>query len=176
MNRANARIRVLLTYLTSIAIAAGFVIGLAGPAFASGTRVPNPIPFGDDVQVRDKVRSEYDLGKKTAQFIAQYRDDIAVVSGNLGNSGRVLDVKITQVFAAGGGAFSGPKWMELTGTLKQVGKHVASFRAKRFSTGGAFGALKGTCAIIGRCTKTLGKDVAMWLKDPKDGAKLGDAR
>jgi hypothetical protein len=65
--------------------------------------------------------------------------------------------------------------MTVTGTLTEDDKPVASFRAKRFSTGGAFGGFKGTCSIIGRCTKAIAGDIAAWLKSPVDGAELGDA-
>ncbi len=40
--------------------------------------------------------------------------------------------------------------------------------------GGFMGAYKGTCALLGRCTKTLGKDIAEWLKNPVNNATLGD--
>ena len=42
--------------------------------------------------------------------------------------------------------------------------------------GGAFGAFKGTCSIIGRCTKALGQDIATWLTAPTQNAEIGDAR
>ena len=64
----------------------------------------------------------------------------------------------------------------MKGELYDRGKQIGSFRAKRFSGGGAFGAFKGTCAIIGRCTKTLGQDIATWLAAPTQNAELGDAR
>jgi hypothetical protein len=30
--------------------------------------------------------------------------------------------------------------------------------------------------VLGRCTVTIGEDIAHWLKSPVDGAKLGDQR
>ena len=84
--------------------------------------------------------------------------------------GRVLALEITEVHAPGGGAFSGPKWMSVKGELFDNGKQIGSFRAKRLSTGGAFGGFKGTCAIIGRCSKTLGSDIAGWLGSPTPNA------
>jgi hypothetical protein len=66
--------------------------------------------------------------------------------------------------------------MEVTGTLMQDDQAVAAFRAKRFTTGGAFGGFKGTCSIIGRTTKAIGRDIAAWLQNPVDGAELGDAQ
>ena len=83
---------------------------------------------------------------------------------------------ITEVTAFGGGAWSGAKWMTVKGTLVENDKPIASFRAKRYSTGGAFGGFKGTCSIIGRCTKAIAQIIAEWLKNPVDGARLGDAQ
>ncbi len=66
--------------------------------------------------------------------------------------------------------------MEVKGQLMENGQPVASFRAKRFSTGGAFAGFKGTCSIIGRCARAIAEDISIWLKNPVDGAEIGDAR
>jgi hypothetical protein len=65
--------------------------------------------------------------------------------------------------------------MTVKGELYDRGKQIGSFRAKRYTTGGAFGAFKGTCSIIGRCTKTIGEDIARWLAAPTQNAIIGDA-
>jgi len=59
--------------------------------------------------------------------------------------------------------------------LKENGEVIGSFTGARYSGGGAFGGFKGTCAILGRCIETLGKDIATWLKDPTMNAMLGNA-
>ncbi len=136
--------------------------------------IPAEVPYHSDTIAPSKVRAECDLGAKVANFIRKYNRDVEVSDNPA--EGHYVDMSITQVHAPGGGAWSGPKWMEVTGTLMKDGITVASFRAKRFSTGGAFAGFKGTCAIIGRCTKAIGKDIGEWLKDPRDGAELGDAQ
>jgi hypothetical protein len=68
----------------------------------------------------------------------------------------------------------GGQWVTVKGTLSRRGKKTVSFKASRASMGGFMGAYKGTCALLGRCTKTLGKDIAAWLKNPVDKATLGD--
>ena len=40
--------------------------------------------------------------------------------------------------------------------------------------GGAFAGYKGSCSVLGRTVKAMGKDVAQWLKAPTDEAALGD--
>ena len=97
--------------------------------------------------------------------------------GAVPSQGHYIDMAITQVHMPGGGAWSGPKWVEVKGTLHEGdGDAVASFRAKRFSTGGAFAIVKGNCIIVRRCARAIADDIALWLTNPIDGAEIGDAR
>ncbi len=136
--------------------------------------IPAVVPIAEHVDVSQAVRNECQLGEKVSEFLAQSASNVAVSADP--KVGRYLRMEITEVVATGGGAWSGPKWMTVKGTLLENDKPIASFRAKRFSTGGAFGGFKGTCAIIGRCTKKIAEDIAVWLKAPVDGAELGDAQ
>ena len=136
--------------------------------------IAKAVPIHEDTSIRAAVREECMLGEKVSSFLTKYAKNVEF--SDEPNNGKYIEMSITEVHASGGGAFSGPKWMEVTGTLMQDGAPTASFRAKRFSTGGAFGGLKGTCSIIGRCTKAIAKDISVWLKNPVDGAELGDAR
>lgn len=137
--------------------------------------IPAVVPFAEDANVPAAVKDECKLGEKVSSFVSKFSKGSVEVSENVAE-GQYVNMSITEVHAPGGGGWSGPKWMEVAGTLQENGKSVASFRAKRFSTGGAFGGFKGTCSIIGRCTKALGKDIAKWIKNPVDGAELGDAK
>ncbi len=145
-------------------------------AFAADAKItiPRAVPFSDNASVPQAVRDECELGEKVSAFLNRYASNVQVSDTHGG--GPYIDMAITEVHAPGGGAFSGPKWMEVTGTLMDNNKAIASFRAKRFSTGGVFGPFKGTCSIIGRCTKAIARDISDWLKHPVDGAELGDAR
>ena len=66
--------------------------------------------------------------------------------------------------------------MSVRGALHENGKVIGSFCAKRINGGGPFGQFKGTCAIVGRSAKVIGRDIAGWLEKPTQDAKLGDAR
>ena len=83
--------------------------------------------------------------------------------GDSAGNGKLLKVTIIHVQGVGGGAYSGPKSMTVRAEVLQSGKVVASTTKERTSGGGAFGGMKGTCAIFGRVAKTLGSDVAGWL-------------
>jgi len=157
------------------------VIGVAALLFASGAgatvMVSRTIPFGEDSGARQAVRDECTLQTRVPAFIQEFAPDVQLVDGPLPTkSGRALELSIIEVHAPGGGVFSGPKWMAVYGKLWDAGKLVGSFRAKRFTTGGAFGAFKGTCSILGRCAKAIGMDVGKWLEKPTMDAELGDAR
>ena len=170
--------KLLMRSLACCALAAGALAVAALPAAADTVKIQRSIPFGSTAQVTAAVRDSCQLQTKVPEFIKESAGaSVELVDGPLNRKlGRVLEMEISEVHAAGGGAFSGPKWMTVKGELFDRGKQIGSFRAKRFTTGGAFGAFKGTCSIIGRCTKALGQDIAGWLAAPTQNAELGDAR
>ena len=145
---------------------------------ADQIKIASDIPFADSADVRDAVRNECNLGGKLSSYILQYGKDkdlnIVQSADNTDEQGKVLRMEISEVHGAGGGAWSGPKAVEIEGTLFQNGKEIGTFHGSRHSGGGAFGGFKSTCAIFGRCVKALGKDVARWLESPTMKASLGD--
>ena len=151
-----------------------FVSAAAVPADQGSVKVLRTIPFDADA-ASQKIQDECELQNKVPKFLDAYSERVELVDGSLGKSGRILELEITEVHAPGGGAFSGPKWMTVEGVLRDNGREVGSFTASRYSGGGVFGAYKGTCAIVGRCAKTLGKDIANWLENPQKGSKLGNS-
>ncbi len=140
--------------------------------------VPDKIPFGKTTKVSDNVRAECKLEEKIAKFIVDYgkKHSYQIVKEKPSSgSYMVLSAEIISVVGTGGGAWSGSKSVKIQGDLKdQARKVIATFTAGRVSGGGAFAGYKGTCAILGRCTKTIGKDVAGWLANPTNDAMLGD--
>ncbi len=144
----------------------------------SGTLVIKPIAYKKDMYVREAVKDECDLDGKLAQFIEQYAADQyadIISDGSSAPAGaQVLTIEIEEVMGAAGGAWSGAKAVMIKGEVSESGKVLGDFRARRYSGGGMFAAYKGTCAILGRCVKTLGRDVAEWLRHPTPKAALGD--
>lgn len=144
----------------------------------TGTLIIKPIAFRKDAYIRDAVRQECDLDGKLSKFIkenaaGQYAN-IVTDSDSSSADAQVLTVEIEEVQGAAGGAWSGTKDVMIKGSLSQKGKMLGDFKARRYSGGGMFGGYKGTCAILGRCVKTLGRDVAEWLTHPTSQAVLGD--
>jgi len=159
-----------------VLLSASLAILAAAPAVAETVKVAKSIPYAESSEVREKVQAECALQTKIPAFLAQYSSDVELVDGDPGSEGRVLTIEIIAAHAPGGGAFSGPKSVSVSGVLKENGATIGNFRAARYSTGGAFGGWKGTCAIVGRCAKAIGKDIAGWLKNPGKDSLLGDAQ
>jgi len=156
-------------------LVAGTGLGFSSAAYAGSVKVPKSIEIASTAGATPAVESECKLQTQVPAYLAEASTDVELVDGKP-KSGRYLTLEITQVHAPGGGIFSGPKWLEVSGTLKDGGKTVGKFRVKRASAGGPFGQFKGTCGILNRCAKTIGQDIAAWLANPVDSAELGDAR
>ena len=144
----------------------------------TGTLIIKPIGFNKDAYIRDAVKQECDLGGKLVQFVEQNAAgqyaNIVTDSNTDSADAQTLTMEIGEVQGAAGGAWSGAKSVVIKGSLSQKGKILGDFKARRYSGGGMFGGYKGSCSILGRCVKTLGKDVAEWLTHPTSQAVLGD--
>lgn len=150
-------------------------------SLATGTlNLQDKAPYDKSVSVPLAVQAECGLEEKIVGFVqssARGFDKVVLVNDAAkAGDGKSLAIKITGITGFGGGAWSGPKNLTIEGTLRENGKVTGTFRATRVSGGGAFGAYKGTCAILDRCAKALGTDVANWLANPIMDARLGDAR
>lgn len=160
---------------------AGVVVLVALLPFSSfaadSITIPKAVPFAKGISVPDAVKAECQLPEKISQFVKESASGVDIKVADTvssGTPGKALVMQITGVQGTAGGAWSGAKAVTVEGTLYSGGKAVGSFKAIRHSGGGAFGGYKGTCSILGRCTKAIGKDVAEWLQSPTMNAKLGE--
>ncbi len=166
--------------LAAVAVSGCVVLGNIAVADDTGPiTIPAEAKYSDDAPVSPNVRGECQLEKELADWIKTFAEKLSVpvtvaAGGDAKPTGRVLDVKITNVIGAGGGAWSGAKSVQVKGELRDGDKVIATFGGSRMSGGGAFAGFKGTCSIMGRCVKALGKDIAEWMKNPKPNARLGD--
>jgi hypothetical protein len=167
----NSKLAIVSTAITLLVIAL--------PAAAETYTVANIVPFAENSQASNDVKSSCALDTRLPQFIekAAKRGVDVVISGDPleDAEGKVLYLEIVHVLGTGGGAWSGAKSVTVEGVLKENGEVIGSFTGARYSGGGAFGGFKGTCSMLGRCVQAIGKDIAGWLKNPTMNAMLGDA-
>jgi hypothetical protein len=153
-------------------------IALLGTAFAlfaaaaahAGVQIPRSISIAPNAGATGAVQQECQLQTAVPAAIQQAAADAQLVDAPA-KGGRWLELTITEVHAPGGGLFSGPKWMAVSGKLHDRGKVVGSFRAKRVSTGA-----RSTCGSLQKIATVIGQDVALWLSAPSLNAEIGDAR
>lgn len=167
--------------LRVLLMATATTLPVAAMAGGGALTVQKKAAFDKSMNVSDAIRAECELERKIPEFVEEFAKkdfDSVVMSDQVSAStkGNALSMKITDVSRIGGGAWSGPKFVTVEGTLWQNGKVAGTFRATRYSSGGAFGGYKGTCAILGRCAKAIGKDVAGWALAPSMDARLGDSK
>lgn len=72
---------------------------------------------------------------------------------------------------AGGGVYSGAKWMEIDGKLMDEDKLIGSFTVRRWT-------IKGwtSCGVVERLGEELSDDILNWLKAPGMNTLIGDAK
>ena len=137
-------------------------------------------PYQADHDIAKKIIDECTtLGSKLASFTKSFasKKDIKinlVDSINTSASGKTLKVEISDAVSAGNAFIGHRKFVEVKGSLWENGKKIGSFRGQRSSGGGAFAGYKGSCSVLGRCVKTLGKDIAAWLENPKERTRIGE--
>lgn len=148
---------------------------MSGTIAAQSLTVQRPVPYAEDNDIADNIKTECKIGEQLADFVKEYAGTPVEFSGGpLDTSrGRVLQLEITDAVSMGNAWLGHQKYTKVRGTLYDHGKKVASFKARRNSMGGAFGGYKGSCSVLGRTVKVLGEDIGAWLKAPRDGASLG---
>jgi len=154
-------------------------LSITGAAFADSIVIDDKVAFAKNAEIRQAVRDECQLEEKFTQFLDEYisDQDITVVTANSDKAKGInkrLHIEIDRVEGGGGGAWSGGKMVHAVGSLKENGKIIGSFKVQRTSGGGAFGAFKGTCSILGRDVKAMAKDVSRWIVSPSKDARLGE--
>jgi hypothetical protein len=157
--------------------AAAVLLCCATSAMADTIHVQDPIPFSETSYIADNIKAECRMGAQLATSLGsnapKFGNSIAFDEAPA-DQGRVLKLELVEAQSAGN-AFSGHfKSATVRGVLMQDGQKVANVTARRVSRGGAFGGFKGSCDVLERVVTAIGSDLAEWLANPADGAKLGD--
>lgn len=172
--------RALVTGLVTVSLA-----GCASaPKLTAPLTVPRSVPFAASAGVTDEVRNECLLESNLAEHLrSALSDKYQTVSQadriTSTTPGRTLTAKITQILAPGGGAYSGPKNFTVEGVLRDNGRVIGSFTARRERVSVprpgtvAVGPSASTCGILLQLSKTMSKDIAQWAREPTMNAQLG---
>jgi hypothetical protein len=149
---------------------------LSTAVHAQSIKLQRPVPYAEDNDISDKIKTECRIGEQLADFIKEYGADVEFTTGpvDVNAPGRVLHLEITDAVSMGNAWLGHQKSTKVKGVLYGDGQRIAAFKARRNSMGGAFAGYKGSCSVLGRTVKALGEDIAGWLKSPVDGATLGD--
>jgi len=160
-----------------VAVAAGS-LSMAVQA-AEPVLMAKPVPFVDANQIAGNIKRECTIQDQLADYINEYarehRIDIRFAAEVTPQSAaQVLDIHIDESISQGNPFIGHRKSTTAIGKLYRDGELVASFTARRDSMGGMFAGYKGSCSVLGRTVKALGKDIAAWLLAPQMDAQLGD--
>ena len=146
---------------------------------------PNPIdlkteiPFTDPSLIEKAILTDCQLPETQAKFLLEAAQDfeIPLAAANPETpSARRLEIEIVNAVAAGNAWTGHSKQVTLKGRLLEGDTVIGNFSALRSSGGGAFAGFKGSCSVLHRCAKTLGQDIAKWLRAPTLDARLGELR
>lgn len=153
------------------------LLSFAAPAVADTVTVGTMTPFAENSGATQNVKDECGFESRLPKYIKDYAKKAGVkvelTSEPLdGVDGKVLYLETTQVFAPGGGGYSGAKSATVTGKLVENGEVIGTFSDHRRAL---MGMMPGTCSMMKRVAKILGKDIGTWLANPTMDAMLGDA-
>lgn len=168
-----------------VALIALALVGCASsPTLTTPLTLTRTIPFAASAGVSDEVRNECLLESNLAEHLrtalsGEYQTVNMADRITPTTPGRTLTAKITQILAPGGGAYSGPKNFTVEGVLRDNGRVIGSFTAKRERVSVprpgtvAVGPNASTCGILLQLSKTMSKDIAQWAREPTMNAQLG---
>ena len=152
---------------------------LAVPVSAAEIRMQSPVPYAESSIIADNIKRECVLDARLGEFVRQHGAALGhqvQLSSEAPDKaqGTVLQLEIVDAQSAGNAWVGHHKATSVRGVLFKDGARSAGFTARRMSRGGFGGGFKGSCSVLGRTIDVIGEDIAKWLSNPVDGAKLGD--
>jgi hypothetical protein len=150
---------------------AALLAACAAAHAADGVKLLTPVSYASDSAVVPKVREACKLEQRLAEDVGSQLAGTTETT-----QGDVVRVSIVDVMGVGGGGWTGPKAVSIRVDLLKDGQVARSTHLTRTTTGGAFGGFMGTCSMLERDTKVLGKDVASWVASGADGGSKTDGK
>lgn len=136
-------------------------------------QVSSLVPYQSDSVANEAVRKECTWNSTMPRYMAKESGGRVTVSEqNLDTvSGKKLTLVATNLHTIGGGGWTGPKWLVLSGKLMEGNKLLGDFEVRRQTIRGSFKA----CSTLESLSEEITEDILKWLKEPSLNAKLGDA-
>jgi len=137
------------------------------------------VPYAPHSRVQANIKQECTLPDALSKDIAKYAAEQGlnvVAKNNIKANEYELQVQIENAVSAGNAAIGHSKFVVISGGIVKGNTEYYSFDAARLSGGGYFGAYRSSCSVLGGIARRLGKDTALWLSNPYDGAQLGDTQ
>lgn len=137
------------------------------------------VPFASNSRVQENIKQECTLQSAIATDIASAaaaQGLNVVVKNKIMPNDLELKIQIEGAVSAGNAAIGHSKYVSISGVIVKGNTKYYSFDAARLSGGGYFGAYRSSCSVLGGISRRLGKDTALWLSNPYDGAELGDTQ
>ena len=146
-----------------------FVALVPFASFADPLLVSPSADYSPTSGVAENIKSECTLPAAQTESVLAALNAAGITAqaaptGAVPAKGRFLKLEITSAVSAGN-AFTGhSKHVTTSAQLFQNGKEIGQTTKTRDSMGGVFGGYRGACNVLHRCTTTLGKDIAEWVK------------
>lgn len=142
-------------------------------------KIKSSIPFSKDAFIKASIKEECDIQKQLSDYTKKYSNDNSVNvefddNATKDNSQYYLDLEIIDAISEGNPFLGHNKRTRVSGDLYKNGNRIASFKGQRHSSGGFGAGFKGSCSVLGRTVQSLGEDISVWIKQPRDGSMLGE--
>jgi len=158
------------------------ISSLATPPSFAGEKlyIQTPAVYSKNAAISDDVKQECALDNKVSQYVQEAADRnfdiVPIKSVSEAGTHKALTLTIVGVQGFGGGSWSGRKGVLVRGALMENGKEIGSFVAERNTGASGIAGWKSSCKMYEKCAKTLGKDIAAWLNEPRANAQLGELK
>lgn len=147
------------------------LVFIANSVSAAEYNVAVAIPYAADNRIANNIQTECtQLGTKLTKFLVQYAKKkgikvTPVAEFDSAGPGRNLVIEITDAVSRGNAFIGHQKYMEARAELFVDGVSKGEKIYHRDSMGGFGAGYKGSCSVLGRTSKALGKDFSVWLKE-----------
>lgn len=142
-------------------------------------KMKSVIPFSEDAIIKAAITEECDIQGDLAKYTKEYSNNNSVKieldnNATKDNSTYFLDLKIIDAISEGNPFIGHRKTTKISGILYKNGNRIAAFKGLRNSSGGFGAGFKSSCSVLGRTVDSLGKDISIWIKQPRDGSVIGE--